>query len=59
MLWKILKIRWPEKLSNNAFYERDKESAWSKIMKKRRLPCYGHLLRLPEETSAKKALREA
>ena len=28
-------------------------------MKKRRLTWYGHLLRLPEETSAKKALREA
>ena len=28
-------------------------------MKKRRLNWYGHLLRLPEETPAKKALREA
>ena len=28
-------------------------------MKKRRLTWYGHLFRLPEETPAKKALREA
>ena len=55
---KILNIRLPEKLGNNAFYERATVSPRSKIMKKRRLTWYGHLLRLPEETPAKKALRE-
>ena len=32
---------------------------WSQIVKLRRLTCYGHLLQLPEDTSARKALKEA
>ena len=56
---KILNITLPEKLGNNAFYERTTVSARGKIMEKRRLTWYGHLLRLPEETPAKKALRVA
>ena len=32
---------------------------WSKTVKRRRLQWYGHLLRLPENNPAKKALREA
>ena len=58
-LRKILNIRWPEKLSNSALYERANVLSWSKIVKKRRLNWHEYLLRLPEETRAKKALREA
>ena len=59
ILQKILNIRWPEKLSSGALHERTKVSSWSKIVKKRTLPWHGHHLRLPAETPAKKALREA
>ena len=59
ILRKILNIRWPDKISNDKLYEKTKESPWSKTVKKRRLKWYGHLIRLPEETPAKQALREA
>ena len=37
-------IRWPEKFSNSALYERTMVSPWSKIVKKRGLTWYAHLL---------------
>ena len=55
---KILDIKWPKKISNEKLYETTKITQWSKTIKKRRLQWYGHL-RLPEETPAKAALREA
>ena len=59
ILRKILNIRWPQKISNIALYDKTKTTEWSKTVKRRRLQWYGHLLRLPENNPAKKALREA
>ena len=59
ILRKILDIRWPKKISNNTIYETTKAETWSKTIKRRRLQWYGHLLRLPENTPAKEALKEA
>ena len=59
ILRKILDIKWPKKISSEKLYETTKITNWSKTIKKRRLQWYGHLLRLPEETTAKAALREA
>ena len=56
---KILNIRWPDTISNAKLYEKTKVTKWSKKIKERRLKWYGHLLRLPENTPAKQALREA
>ena len=59
ILRSILEIKWPKKISNEKLYKTTKITKWSKIIKKRRLQWYGHLPRLPEETPAKAALREA
>jgi hypothetical protein len=59
MLRKIMEIQWQDRITNNQLYERTKVTPWSKTVKKRRLKWYGHLLRLPEETPARAALREA
>lgn len=52
----ILNIKWPKKMSNDKVYEITKETKWSKIIKQRRISWLGHLLRLDNETPAKKAL---
>ncbi len=59
ILRRILKIRWPEKISNDELYERTKSQKWSKVIKARRLHWFGHLMRLHEETPAKRAYKEA
>eukprot|EP00794_Sanderia_malayensis_P008267 gene8266-biopygen6685 len=57
ILRKILNTRWPDKIRNEDLYEKKcKVREWSKITKERRLRWYGHLLRLPASTPAKKAL---
>ena len=58
LLRKILNIKWPNKISNKALYERMEIDEWSKTIKERRLSWYGHVLRLPDNTPAKSALRE-
>ncbi len=59
LLKKILRIKWPFTISNKELYERTKREKWSVKIMKRRLKWLGHLIRLPEETSAKKAKRES
>ena len=59
ILRRILNVKWPETISNEKLYEKTKAEKWSRIIQRRRLQWYGHLLRLPEETPAKSALREA
>ena len=39
-------------------YNKTKQENWSAKIKTRRLQCYGHAMRLPEETPAKIALQE-
>ncbi len=56
---KIINIRWPDKIRNEHLYEKCGVKEWSKIVKERRLKWYGHLLRLPDNISAKRALKEA
>ena len=57
-LRKILNIYWPQKISNNDLYMRTNIDKWSIVIKKKRLSWLGHLMRLDNETPAKKALLE-
>ncbi len=59
LLRKMLKIKWPYNISNDQLYNRTEEEKWSDKIKKRRLSWLGHLLRLPPEAPAQKALSEA
>ena len=58
LLLKFLNIKWPNKISNKALYERMEIDEWSKTIKKRRLSWYGHVLRLPDNIPAKTEIRE-
>ncbi len=58
-LRKIINIRWPDKIRNEDLYEKCGVNEWSKTVKERILRWYGHLLRLPDNTPAKKALKDA
>ncbi len=59
LLRRILGIYWQDKVTNEELYERANTNKWSKDIKKRRLKWLGHLLRLPEDTTARQALQEA
>lgn len=58
LLRQILNIKWPKKITNDKLYKITKQKPWSKEVKRRRLNWFGHLMRLPEQTPAKRALRE-
>ena len=58
MLRRLLKIIWKDKITNEELYEKTNQEKWSETIKKRRLHWFGHLMRLPDETTAKQALRE-
>ena len=57
-LRKVIGIRWPNKINNKDLYERTKVTPWSIKILKRKISWFGHLLRLDENTPAKKALKE-
>ena len=57
-LRKILNIHWPEIISNKQLYERTKQDPWTTTIHKRRFSWFGHLLRLPKTTPARKALQK-
>lgn len=59
MLRYAIKIKWPRKISNDNLYSITKQVKWSDIISYRRLTWFGHLIRLPESTPAKRALRIA
>ncbi len=59
LLRKVLKIQWPYTISNDTLYQRTKEEKWSIKIQQRRLSWLGHLLRLPHEAPAQRALKEA
>jgi hypothetical protein len=46
------------KQRNSKIYECTQTTPWSEPTKSRRLAWFGHLLRLPEETPARQALKE-
>ena len=55
----LRQIRWPKTISNIDLYRISKiDTPWSSTIKQRRLNWLGHLMRLPEETSAHKDLEE-
>ena len=58
-LRKVLNIKWPKVISNIELYKKTKVIKWSTVIKKRRLSWLGHLLRLKDDTPARKALSEA
>ena len=53
----ILKIFYPNIVTNDVLYSRSKLKPWSEQIKKRRLKWTGHLLRLDDDTPAKRALK--
>ena len=59
LMRKILNLNWREKVSNDKVYKETNSTPWSQTVKRRRLTWYGHLLRLPEDTPARKSLKEA
>ena len=59
LIRRILNLNWQDKVSNDKLYKRTNSTPWSQTVKQRRLTWYGHLLRLPEDTSARKSLKEA
>ena len=54
-----MKLHWPYKIRNDAVYERTDEIEWDKKIEERRMKWLGHMLRLPENTPAKLALKES
>ncbi len=56
---KILNIIWFDKIRNEDMYEKCGVKEFSKIVTERRLIWYGYLLRLPNNTAAKRAPNEA
>ena len=59
LLRRALKINWKDKVSNDELYEQSNQDRWSTVIKTRRLHWFGHLMRLPDETPAKLALKES
>ena len=59
LLRRILKIHYPNKISNEDLYSRTGVEPWSQDIKKRRLRWTGHMMRLDETTPVRQALNEA
>ena len=58
LLRRILGVRRADRVRNTVIYDTTKTTPWSATIKKRRLSWFGHLLRLPEDTPARLALKE-
>ena len=59
LLRRVIDIRWPKIISNTKLKDITKISEWSKTIQKRRLKWLGHLMRLPEETPARRSQKES
>ena len=55
----VLNIRWPQKIRNEDVYKKSKIQPWSKRIKKLRMTWFGHAMRLPSNTPAKRAIEYA
>ena len=55
----VLNIRWPARISNEDVYILTEAEPWSSVILRRQLSWFGHLMRLPEDTPARKALKIA
>ena len=58
LLRRTLQIFWPKKISNAELYRITNQQPWSTTIQKRRLSWLGHLMRLNEQTPARRALEE-
>lgn len=59
LLRKILNVTWADKVRNSDLYQNTKQEKWTTTIKTRRLRWYGHLMRLPTEVPAKRAVTES
>ena len=57
LLRKVIHVTWPRLITNEELEKRTKVNPWSLIICKGRLSWFGHLLRLPSETPAKRSLK--
>ena len=55
----ILKVHYPRKITNSYLYEKTHLQPWSQTVKFKRLKWLGHVFRLPKNSPAPTALREA
>ena len=58
LLRAALNIKYPNIISNEDLYSLTKEKPWSEKIKRRRLNLLGHILRLNDDTPAKRAICE-
>ena len=54
-----LNIKWPTIINNEDLYNITKATPWSKVIKKRQLSWFGHMIRLPDDTPAKLSFKYA
>ena len=54
---KVMGIRWPHKISNKKLYEKTNTLPISRTITKRRWKLLGHILRLPAECPARRAMK--
>ena len=59
LLRMVITIRWPDKISNEDLRAVTKHTDWSDKIYERRFPWCGHLLRMSENTPARRALAKA
>jgi hypothetical protein len=55
-LWKILQIRWPDTITNEAVWKRTGQKLLERQIKKRKWSWIGHTLRIPSGKTEKDAL---
>jgi exonuclease III len=58
LLRRTINVTKLDKITNKDLYSRTNSEPWSRTIKRRRLNWLGHLMRLPEDTPARKALTE-
>ncbi len=56
-LRQVLGIKWPHKIKNEKLYEKTKTQPLSKTITERRWKLLGHIMRLPEECPARRAMQ--
>ena len=54
-----LNIKWPQTISNDELYATTEAEPWSRRIRRRQLSWFGHMVRLPDDTPAKKSFAYA
>ena len=57
-LRRVLQLSWPKLISNKKLYEKNNQKPWSETVKCRSLRWLGYVMRMDQETPARKALQE-